>query len=240
MQNADHYQAILALCVRAGYTPEEAKLIAWANYQTDCYRKTQLKWNSFCNPGPWYHFVDRDKVRLYLCSLLDFTKDHGHRTKGVNTPYWCIQLGIALHAYQDSYSHEGFVGYRSKINEMGLKTSWWRRLIPQYGHSQMMRIPDRCECVWTDTRTGKVKENCDIFRTCLREVYALIKKANSPEQNDQVFWVATIPSYDKRKAEWAKLAGMPDIRFSKIQKAMWKKHGKAFKAEAKRQKEFLS
>lgn len=234
MQRDCHYYSTLALCIRAGYSPEEAKLIAWANYQCDCTRLTQVKypWQIFTSVGEFFHFVDRDKIRNYIQILCSFTDTSKAQTS------WLIELGIALHAFQDSYSHEGFVGRLDKRNVMGLGRGYW--LIPPYAHSQMRRIPDRTECVWTDTRTGEVKNNAEIFSEALYQTYRLIRKPETPAMAGEVERVCFEESYNERKIQWYRLAGFTKIRFSEETKILWPRHKKVFIAAAKRQKEFLS
>lgn len=238
MQKDNHYHAILALCIRAGYSPDEARIVAFSNYQTDCTALTQVKrpWQLWINnPGPWYHFVEGDRSGIVVAG-------HQHLRGLVSTAidrHDLIALGIALHAFQDSYSHAGFVGRLDKRNEMGLKTSWWRRAIPHYGHTQMGLHPDRGEVTWTDTRTGEVRVNAEIFTDCMFELFNLIKPAALMVVIADITDVCLVQDYDERKAIWAMQAKMPDIRFSAIQADMWKQHGKAFKAAAKRQKDFL-
>lgn len=249
MQKDNHYHAILALCIRAGYSPDEARIVAFSNYQTDCTALTQVKrpWQLWINnPGRFFHFVEgksgvveanSDRVRDLVLNI-PVLVDNG--ISYAATPDRLIALGIALHAFQDSYSHAGFVGRLDKRNEMGLKTSWWRRAIPHYGHTQMGLHPDRCEVTWTDTRTGEVRVNAEIFTDCMFELFNLIKPAALMVVIADITDVCLVQDYDERKAIWAMQAKMPDIRFSAIQADMWKQHGKAFKAAAKRQKEFLS
>lgn len=233
MQKDAHFYATLALCVRAGYSPEEAKLIAWANYMTDCTRLTQVKWSwqmwGKGNPGPWFHFIEH-KGTVYEGSAIA-----ADLVRKAETP---IQLGIALHAFQDTSSHAGFVGRMDKRNVMGLGRGYW--LLPPYGHAQLLRRPDRCEIIWTDSRTGEVRNNAIIFANCLQDMYSLVLRPDSPATLvSDIFGVTILPNYEARKAHWARLAGMPDIRFSEIKKEMWAKHKKEFKAAAKRQKLFL-
>ncbi|MGC9325694.1 MAG: DUF6765 family protein [Desulfomonilia bacterium] len=86
-----------------------------------------------------------------------------------------IKLGIALHAYADSYSHHGFSGLISKVNDIrdcraiyGMPADWKDTLtrgvkffirdkldavldmtIPAYGHGQALDYPDIPSVVWS-------------------------------------------------------------------------------------------
>lgn len=260
MQRDLHFNATLALCVRAGYSKEDAKLIAWSNYQCDCTPLTQLKWPWqmwLNNPGPYFHFVEGQsqvignasgiyvtlklisgvvqanspRMREYITMLCEYT------SISKTEPSWLIRLGIALHAFQDSYSHAGFVGRLSKRNVMGLGRGYW--LFPPYGHAQVPQRPDRCEVVWIDTRTGNVRDNKRIFASCLRETYQLIRKPETALDVDEIARICYWPAYDHRKKLWNLEAGMPDLRFSNIQAEYWREYKKQFKAAAARQRAFL-
>ncbi len=234
-----HYYATLALCVRAGYSAAESRLIAWSNFQTDCWSGTQVKWPwqiLWPNPGPYFHFVEDGSK----------SRQQGQVEPGGPTVRWLVaqartpvELGIALHSYQDSYSHEGFVGRISRRNEMGLTKRW----LPPYGHTQLMKIPDRCECQWTDSRTGKDIKNCKRFGDALRGTSSLLMldPSSGPGWSYPVGIgiVLLDKDYDRRKRRWAAFAGMPDIRFSGIQAEMWSNHKKEFKAAAARQKRII-
>ena len=242
MQQTDlHGCAVLALCVRAGYTKEEAKLIAWASWMTDEWSGTQVKWPwqlfGRWNPGKYFHFVEGASGMVEANTPLIRSMVHMALVDPCKTPSEkLIRLGIALHAFMDSYAHQGFVGRLSRINEMGLHRRW----LPPYGHTQLLRHPDRCEIVWTDSRTGEVRYNKEIFAKSLFDVYNLIRKSDAPDEIlDSIQLVCWMPNYDDRKKRWTILAGMPDIRFSKIKADMWKRYGREFRAAAARQRKFL-
>lgn len=88
-----------------------------------------------------------------------------------------VKLGIVFHAYADTYSHQGFSGLPSKvndikkcnaINEVYLESgdfllylfkhvfierfdAVFDRIIPAYGHGQAMSLPDLPYLIWTYT-----------------------------------------------------------------------------------------
>lgn len=233
MQQGDlHGPAVMALCVRAKYSKEESLLIAWASWMTDESSITQVKWPwqmFWNNPGPYYHFI---------ASRSGVVEANSERVRALvkyaDTP---IRLGMALHAFMDSYSHAGYVGRMSKINIMGLGKGYW--FFPPYGHTQMLRHPDRAEVTWFDTRTGELRQNHNIFREALAATAGLLKVNIRIDQIEDILKVTRIANYDARKLAWAKLAGMPDIRFSQVQKEFWPKHKPEFKAAAVRQRKFL-
>jgi hypothetical protein len=86
-----------------------------------------------------------------------------------------ITLGIILHAYADSYTHQGFSGMLSKVNDINnceaktnVKLGWLYKfldflaqfsrekyeklfdgIMPAYGHGQAMEFPDIPYLVWS-------------------------------------------------------------------------------------------
>jgi hypothetical protein len=57
-----------------------------------------------------------------------------------------FRIGIASHAYADTWAHQNFVGMADPFNGMG------RSLLPNLGHAGALRRPDRIGLVWRDTR----------------------------------------------------------------------------------------
>lgn len=86
-----------------------------------------------------------------------------------------IKLGIVLHAYVDTFSHQGFSGILSKVNDIknceakteahlgmldrilqmlkqltqGKYEDFFDRIIPAYGHAQALEFPDIPYLVWS-------------------------------------------------------------------------------------------
>jgi len=83
-----------------------------------------------------------------------------------------VKLGIVLHAYADTFSHQGFSGLLSKVNDIdqveilegsgiladkyrkGLRwfrevlSEWGDWVIPAYGHGQALLLPDHPYVTW--------------------------------------------------------------------------------------------
>jgi hypothetical protein len=83
-----------------------------------------------------------------------------------------VKLGMALHAYADTFSHQGFSGLLSKVNDIdrleirngsgiladkyrkGLRwfrevlSEWGDWVIPAYGHGQALLLPDHPYVTW--------------------------------------------------------------------------------------------
>jgi hypothetical protein len=84
-----------------------------------------------------------------------------------------IKLGVTLHAFADSFSHQGFSGLLSKVNDIdqlqilrgsGRLADWFRKgarwireafcrwgdwVVPAYGHGQALAFPDLPYITWS-------------------------------------------------------------------------------------------
>jgi hypothetical protein len=57
------------------------------------------------------------------------------------------RIGIALHTFADSWSHQNFSGLREEWNRTSDS-----KIIPPIGHAQVLTQPDLLEKTWTDSR----------------------------------------------------------------------------------------
>ena len=146
-----------------------AKKIAWANYftdelddakdygiQTQCgltgsWNDAQIQMSVIIPfhfmPGedpewPWKTVANNKRAGLLVKEALESKNP--------------LRLGIALHTLQDTYSHQGFSGWREDRNSCYV---WYAPLsaIPNVGHAEMRTAPDVVSEVWTDPRGEKTK-----------------------------------------------------------------------------------
>ena len=61
------------------------------------------------------------------------------------------RIGIASHSYTDTWSHQNFVGFNDSFNGFDLNP------IPNIGHSDVIRKPDKINREWEDHRLVKTK-----------------------------------------------------------------------------------
>ena len=59
------------------------------------------------------------------------------------------RIGIATHAYVDTWAHQNFIGARKGFNAF---PSFWARLVPNYGHADAGHKPDLPRLQWQDNR----------------------------------------------------------------------------------------
>jgi hypothetical protein len=72
--------------------------------------------------------------------------------------YW---IGIATHAYVDTWAHQNFVGTLSEFNGF---TSYLGKMLPNIGHLDVLDKPDLVGLIWKDLRLNdEVVKNPDRF-----------------------------------------------------------------------------
>jgi hypothetical protein len=88
-------------------------------------------------------------------------------------------LGIALHTYADTWSHERFSAFHEDWN-MVFKTGFLKNLPPNVGHGEVYHQPDDISHSWADERFGKVKiDNKERALRASEEIFKLIKKGKT-------------------------------------------------------------
>lgn len=88
----------------------------------------------------------------------------------LKTQDW-YRIGIACHAFADTFAHQNFVGYYTAFNGLGGPVE---KITPDIGHADARHAPDWPALIWEDERllTEQV-ENCPRFLEAAR---ALFKK----------------------------------------------------------------
>ncbi len=169
MQKDVHFYLTYVLAKKLGLAAEDAEKIAWADQYTDDLTESELHeiQTQSAIAGNW---ADR---QVQLSVLVPF-----HFIPGSDADYpWMttsnnprarelvraardnlLQLGIALHGLQDTFSHQGFSGWQEDLNSC---FPWYyvESVLPNVGHAELRVIPDVVNYVWTDPRNGKRIDN---------------------------------------------------------------------------------
>jgi len=183
MQKDFHYYTVMVLAHIAGFLPAQARTIAYSSqfvddstdsgqievgqYRYDTVRTAHLglhvfSWNVHKKIYFPFHFVPSlrwdGEFSPYAtradCPLARLLVERALAERGELRPY---QLGVALHAYADSWAHEGFSGRRHKENDVKVLRRFvngkWRRCRKTWdvvldlfrarvGHLQAYAYPD--------------------------------------------------------------------------------------------------
>lgn len=106
------------------------------------------------------------------------------------------RIGIAIHAFADTWAHQNFIGYKDKLNaQKGIG-----RLIPNIGHADFFHEPDKIHNRWTDKRLSKSNQKIDNderFLQAAKQIFIRLYKYNNPNSTDD----AAIKSYTDQHIE---------------------------------------
>jgi hypothetical protein len=89
-----------------------------------------------------------------------------------------FRLGIALHTYADTWSHERFSAFHEDWNRV--YNSFFRNLPPNIGHGEVFTKPDEISNKWVDERFGSEEiKNWERASEAAENIFGLINKGNS-------------------------------------------------------------
>ena len=117
-----------------------------------------------------------------------------------DNPY---RLGIALHTFADTWSHQNFTGLREEWNSVYPWYSVKKYLVPDIGHAEAGHSPDVISEVWTDHRFNQQIVNVDRAFDAVREIYRNLQKNSrqGPNWGDvrlKYLKILRVQNYDDR------------------------------------------
>jgi hypothetical protein len=196
-----HYYAVCFLCLRAGLPERRAVDIAFASQYVDnailAYQVDDDGYAYTTQVTQNYIFWDETTLReIYLPFHFipgDPGKAGSERVDGAASR-WTVtpdsplakellvaalktgddfRIGIALHAYADTWAHQHFSGRTEACNVIDPASP-----LPPAGHLQAMRSPDDASGSWTDPRLlpdlSRV-DNGERFRSAARKIYRYLR-----------------------------------------------------------------
>ncbi|MCK4857715.1 MAG: hypothetical protein KAT58_07100 [candidate division Zixibacteria bacterium] len=236
MQKDVHFYLTYALAMKIGLSVNDAETIAWANQYTDDLTEADLYGiqTQAAILGNW------EDTQVQLSVLIPFHfipgSDHDHpwmttrnNARARKLVYRAsqkgdlIQLGIAFHALQDTFSHETFSGWREDINSC---FPWYylESALPNVGHAEMRVLPDVVNYIWTDPRNGRRIDNRKRTMSAARVTYNFLAKLFNPDIDPAVWqtlkgelWqVFRLDSYDKRIDNLCIISGNDRVDFKEV------------------------
>ena len=183
-----HYFITKGIALQAGFNDEQAEIIAHASQLTDDnvrqYCINRGKPDEFKNYISFtYNILKPRKTLSHVYPIFHFLPgDHNYpgaqrtdrkKSKFNTTPDSknsrailelafntgnLYRIGIALHAFADTWAHQNFTGLFESFNAMpGIKEA----LIPDIGHADAGNKPEYVSYSWTDTRLAKDFQSID-------------------------------------------------------------------------------
>lgn len=179
------------LAIKAGIPSGEAEEMAWAAMYPDISDLTKSATPNAMDPlcqiyaiQP-FHFVPGKAYGLpSVCiagsgTALDITLE-SFRVGGI------IQMGIALHAYQDTWFHQGWSGLWEAVNDA--EGDLVATLAPAIGHAKVRDIPDNVtlDWRWQDPRNGNWIDNRGRAREAAEASWKILSSAPFPDGFEDV------------------------------------------------------
>ena len=174
-----HYYMTYLIAAKAGFGAKDALTIATACYYVDdndmilqidqgmdsAYRNYISQTKNILKPRgklfriyPLFHFIPGDPLSPTAwrkdgkMHWLNTTPDSENGNRILNSALATenlYRIGVASHAYADTWAHQNFVGYFDDFNAMKGPLS---QALPNIGHAGAGRNPDRPALVWRDKR----------------------------------------------------------------------------------------
>ena len=240
MQKDVHFYLTYALSRKAGISAGNAEKIAWANQYTDDSTKPDLH-GIQTQSGIFGNWIDK---QIQLSVLVPFhfipgddlahswktTRNNQRAQKLVemalkqSRPF---ELGIALHGFQDTFSHEGFSGWQEELNSC---YSWYyiESRLPNVDHAELMVTPDVVHYVWTDPRDGRRVDNKLRTMSAAKATYDYLVRFSNTRGNPADWTrlktalkpIFKLTSYDKRITKLCQLSGNNKINYKPVNKKL--------------------
>lgn len=120
------------------------------------------------------------------------------------------RIGVALHTYADTFSHERFSALHEDWNKV--KKSFIGGLPPNIGHAEVFHKPDEISAEWVDERFGKTKiRNRERALEAAERIFGLIKKGRAAWADVKADFETFMGAEDFRERTELIKAGYPEI-----------------------------
>jgi hypothetical protein len=107
-----------------------------------------------------------------------------------DNPY---QIGIALHTYADTWSHQNFTGMQEGWNAVYPWYDIFKSIVPNIGHAEVGHSPDIISETWTDNRTKEKVVNRIRALDAVGQIYRALRKKTGQGPN----WGSIKPEFKK-------------------------------------------
>ncbi|WP_420266169.1 DUF6765 family protein [Candidatus Magnetominusculus dajiuhuensis] len=144
-----------------------------------------------------FHFLPGDDAALTIGGMtntLSTTPNSSNAQFLLNNalasmnPY---KVGIALHTFADTWSHQNFTGMQEDWNVVDTH-NLKKYVIPAIGHAQAAHSPDVISETWTDHRLGRQIVNADRALDAIEKIYTAMRSITNAGTN----WAAIQPRYE--------------------------------------------
>ncbi len=206
MNSEFHYYVIYFLCLESGISDRDAYIIAYSSQYvdnnivkhvvnlSDGLYETRVTQN-YAWLGDWFpknvyvpfHFIPgdykqaderKDKRQSRHCVTPGSTNARELLKRAFKTKN-LYRIGMALHTFADTWSHQNFTGFNEDFNCVK------NNLMPDVGHAEVYSSPDKINYEWQDTRlVDPHVTNNERFFAGAREIYKVLCEYNeTPAEN---------------------------------------------------------
>jgi len=253
MQLDFHFYTIYTLCRSVGFSHENAFIVAYSSQHVDDakyehplefenggYFQQVLTAHRFFTPevisksvcyGIWvpFHFLpgglgtDFYEKMITRANSVVAQEMIEHMLNSPLKPYTLHRLGITLHVYADTWSHQNFMGIiKENINDVKdlyvedeeedfianflnkLKEEIFEYAMPKLGHAQAGTIPDEPFRVWEYTDYKNIRHKIinseralDAAQNCYYVLLKFLEKFPVFQQNKPIPWIEIVPELKK-------------------------------------------
>jgi uncharacterized protein DUF6765 len=240
-----HYYLTGLIARRAGFSEEEAEIIAYASQFTDNNvsrykirnKNNEVIYQNYISQSsnilvprrklwriyPIFHFIPGQHDRMENNRIhgnmhwLNTTPDSQNANDLIDESFKAdkelllYRIGIASHSYTDTWAHQNFVGSKDIFNHV--PGNFWRIIVPNFGHLDVCKKPDKVNYTWSDKRfhQHRINNNERILNAAERLFikYAEYTKMEELENTwlelDSIIkYLIDISSLKKRKSEYKK------------------------------------
>ncbi|MBU1079897.1 MAG: hypothetical protein KKB59_05355, partial [Spirochaetes bacterium] len=230
-----HYYAVYALALEAGFDERTAFLMAQSSQEVDASTsplsfeapRSRVDVAVTQNYLFWDDSVRRDIYLPFHFVPGDPDAAAAARADGERNPYLVTPnsdavksllvaafkdkdpylMGVAAHAFADSWAHQNFCGLLDPSNALGSQSA--ASGLPPAGHLQALRSPDEPDARWDDPRLAPDRRtvvNAERFAAAAKKLFRYMRVYLGRSFNDDELVVARL------EAIWAK--GSKDERLS--------------------------
>ena len=133
------------------------------------------------------------------------------------------RVGIALHTFADTWSHQNFTGYEEDWNSVFHWRNPFRALAPNIGHADVSHLPDEISTTWNDYRFDKPyrkRNNREIALQACKRIFQELRSA----KKGGIYWtnvekdfkqIVYSDDYDDRVKKVKDYVNKPDLDYKR-------------------------
>jgi len=98
------------------------------------------------------------------------------------------RIGIAIHTFADTWSHQNFSGYEEDWNSVFHWRNPFRALAPNIGHADVGHLPDEISTTWNDYRFDKPYRKRNNQKIALQACKRIFQELRTARKGD-IYWM---------------------------------------------------